>query len=170
MGLFKREKDPFAPSRYGDVFKSVRARQRKHMRHRWQWYVLGVFVTVTGLVGLGLWKYYQLQGKIHGGGPETARREEGKPFNALLVGSDSREGLTPEEQLELGANAVAGQRADTLILAHLDPANEHVVLVQFPRDLWVPLADGTENKINAALQEGPTYLHKTMEELTGLTI
>lgn len=174
MPLFRREKDPFSPSGYGDVFKSVRARQRRHMRQRWQWYVLGVFVTVTGLVGLGVWKYYQLQGVVQcrdpAKCPETTRREEGKPFNALLVGSDSREGLTPEEQLELGANPVAGQRADTLILAHIDPATNKVVLVQFPRDLWVPLADGSENRINAALQGGPKQLHRTVEQLTGLTI
>lgn len=174
MPLFRREKDPFAPSTYGDVFKSVRARQRKHMRQRWQWYVLGVFVSVTGLAGLGVWKYYQLQGNVQCREaricPETQKRVEGEPFNALLVGSDSREGLTPEEQLELGANPVGGQRADTLILAHLDPSADKVILVQFPRDLWVPLADGSENRINAALQGGPKQLHRTVEQLTGLTI
>jgi LCP family protein required for cell wall assembly len=169
--LFKRDRDPFAASRYSDVFKSVRARQRRHMTHRWQWIVLGVFVLITAICAYGIWKYYSLQGKLHCRDcPTPVERTEGEPFNALLVGSDSREGLTPEEQHELGANAVPGQRADTLILAHFDPADEHVVLVQFPRDLWVPLADGSENKINSALQEGPTFLHKTMEKLTGLTI
>lgn len=169
--LFKRDPDPFSPSRYGDLFKSVRGRQRRHMTHRWQWIVLGIFALVTAICGFGIWKYYSLQSQLHCPKcPDTPDRVEGEPFNALLVGSDSRRGLTPEEQHELGANAVAGQRADTLILAHFDPADDHVTLVQFPRDLWVPLADGNEDKINAALQQGPTYLHDTMEELTGLKI
>ena len=170
MALFKRDRDPFAASRYSDVFKSVRARQRKHMTHRWQWIVLGIFVLITAICGWGIWRYYELKCDISCPGPDTDRTVEGEPFNALLVGSDSRTGLTPEEQLELGANAVPGQRADTLILAHFDPADEHVTLVQFPRDLWVPLADGTENKINSALQQGSKFMHNTMEQLTGLTI
>ncbi|MGH2757180.1 MAG: LCP family protein [Actinomycetota bacterium] len=168
--LFKRERDPFAANRYGDVFKSVRARQRRHMTHRWQWYLLGAFVLITAICGWGIWRYYELKCDLACGGPNTPQREEGEPFLALLVGSDSRAGLTEAEQLELGANAVPGQRADTLILAHIDPETEQVILVQFPRDLWVPIAGGAENKINSALAGGPTRLLKTMTELTGLKI
>lgn len=170
MDLFKRDPDPFAASRYSSVFKSVRERQRRHMQRRWQWWVLGAFLVLTILGGAAVWKYYDLKCDISCGGPTTEKREEGKPFNALLVGSDSRAGLTPEEQHDLGANAVAGQRADTLILAHFDPANDHAVLVQFPRDLWVPIAGGGENRINAALENGPDQLVRTMENLTDLTI
>ena len=168
--LFKRERDPFAASRYGDVFKSVRARQRRHMTHRWQWYVLGIFVAITAVCGFLIWRYYDLQCDISCGGVDTVKREEGEPFLALLVGSDSRTGLTEEEQLELGANAVPGQRADTLILAHIDPETERVILVQFPRDLWVPIAGGGENKINSALEGGQERMLRTINELTGLEI
>ena len=173
MKLFKRDPDPFASSRYTSVFKSVRERQRRHIRKRWQWWVLGTFLVLTILGGAALWKWYQVQGDLHCQPPDdcpVTERQPGKPFNALLVGSDSREGLTPEEQLELGANAVPGQRADTLILAHLDPATERVILVQFPRDLWVPIAGGGENRINSALENGPGQLIRTMENLTGLDI
>ena len=170
MDLFKRDPDPFAASRYSSVFKSVRERQRRHMQKRWQWWVLGIFITLTILAGAAIWKYYSLKCAISCGGPAVPERVVGEPFNALLVGSDSREGLTPEEQLELGANFVPGQRADTLILAHFDPAEEQTVLVQFPRDLWVPLANGSENKINSALEGGPRHMLRTMEELTGLPI
>ncbi|HEV3473130.1 MAG TPA: LCP family protein [Actinomycetota bacterium] len=170
MDLFKRDPDPFASSRYSSVFKSVRERQRRHMQKRWQWWVLGIFLILTVLGGAAIWKYFDLKCQISCGGPQTSKREEGRPFNALLVGSDSREGLTPEEQLELGANAVPGQRADTLILAHFDPAEDHAVLVQFPRDLWVPIAGGGENRINAALEGGARQLLRTMTELTDLKI
>src|ERR671918_2282394 len=110
------------------------------------------------------------------------RRRKGRhlspePFTALLVGSDSREGLTEEEQDDLGAQdveadgtVISGERADTLILAHVDPETDKVTMVQFPRDLYVPLAGGGRGKINSALEEGKASLVQTVEDLTGLDI
>ncbi len=168
MNLFKRDPDPFASSRYTSVFKSVRERQRRHMQKRWQWWVLGVFLILTVLGGAAAWKIHQFQERIqHDAG--TTPEGEGEPFNVLLVGSDSRGDLTPEEQHELGANAVAGERADTLILAHVDPNDDHVIMVQFPRDLYVEMGDGA-GKINEALLGGRKALVRTIEDLTGLTI
>lgn len=40
---------------------------------------------------------------------------------------------------------------DTIMLAHIDPSENKVVLVSIPRDLWVPLLD---SKINAAYEFG----------------
>jgi LCP family protein required for cell wall assembly len=177
MSLFRRNKDSSGTARYSDVFRSARRRERKHMRHRWQWILLGIFLLLAGLAGYGVYYYYSLQADIQhptGGitdleGPDVV---EEKPFNVLLVGSDSREGLTPQQQLDLGAGTegVSGQRADTLILAHIDPSTDDVIMVQFPRDLWVPLAGGEKGKINAALQSGRTAVVKTVSELTGLDI
>jgi len=169
--LFKRDPDPFASSRYSDIFKSVRARQRKHMTHRWQWITLGVFVLITAICVVGIWKYRNIECKIRCGGEKLPQAEEGDPFNVLLIGSDSRTGLTPEEQLELAAGPAPGQRADTLILAHVDPTSDHITVVQFPRDLWVPIAgEDADNKINSALVGGPKQLVATMKQLTGLDI
>jgi LCP family protein required for cell wall assembly len=105
-------------------------------------------------------------------------KPEGEPFTALIVGSDSRAGLTEGEQDSLGADdidpttgeAITGQRADTLILAHVDPDTDHVIMVQFPRDLYVPLADGGNGKINTALESGIHSLIRTVKDLTGLPI
>jgi LCP family protein required for cell wall assembly len=171
MRLFKKGPDPFAPDRFGGMFKSVRRRERKHMRHWWQWALLAFFVGVAGIASYFTWLYYHTQGKIQEdiAGVESVD-DDAKPFNVLLVGSDSREGLTPEEQLSLGANPVGGERADTLILAHVDPETDHVIMIQFPRDLFVPIAGGEENKINAALSIGRGRLVATVEKLTGLQI
>ena len=147
------------------------------MRHRWQWIVLGVFLVLVAMGGYGAYYYYSLQGDIQHptGGIEPVEEEDkkqGKPHNVLLVGSDSREGLTAKEQIDLGAGAegVSGERADTLIIAHIDPSTDEVIMVQFPRDLWVPIAGGGKNKINSALQLGRTALVKTVSDLTGLEI
>ncbi|MGH2807761.1 MAG: LCP family protein [Actinomycetota bacterium] len=168
--LLRREPDPFAPSRYADIVKSVRRRERRHMRHWWQWALLGFFLLIIVGTAFAYWRYNQFAGQIQDEGINVAEREGLEPFNALLVGSDNRGDLTPEEQLELGAAAVGGDRADTLILAHIDPEENHVTMVQFPRDLYVPIAGDGTTKINAALAGGPDQLIGTVEQLTGLQI
>ena len=168
--LFRREPDPFAPDRYSGILRGYRERQRKHMRHWWQWAVLAVLVVFSVVGGYGVWLYYETQGDVQTELPGVEKADEAEPFNILLVGSDSREGLTEEEQLDLGANAVGGERADTLILAHIDPADDHVIMVQFPRDLWVPVSGLGDNKINAALEGGPNRLIETVKNLTGLPV
>ncbi|MEA2447708.1 MAG: hypothetical protein QOK47_1345, partial [Actinomycetota bacterium] len=136
MWPFKRDPDPFSSSRYGDMFKSVRTRERAHMRHWWQWALVGFFVLLLVLGGFLIWKYLDFAHKVACKSEcETDPVAEGKPFNALLVGSDNRGDLTEQEQLDLGADAVDGDRADTLILAHIDPATQNVTMIQFPRDL-----------------------------------
>lgn len=103
--------------------------------------------------------------------------ESEAPFIALLVGSDSREGLTEEEQERLGAQDVnpdgtpiTGERADTLILVKVDPATEHMTMVQFPRDLYVSFPDGSTGKVNAALDRGRPFLVESIEAITGLDL
>src|SRR5687768_17129410 len=113
---FKRQSDPFAASRYDSVFKSARMREKKRpwiLRHRWAWISLTVLVILGAAAGYAIYFYYHLQGEVQvdveGVDPPDDAIE---PFNVLLVGSDSREGLTEEEQEDLGADAVPGQRAD----------------------------------------------------------
>ena len=53
------------------------------------------------------------------------------------------------EQHDFGANPVEGERADTLILARIGPETNHIIMVQFPRDLYVPIDGGREDKIAA---------------------
>ena len=168
---FRRDPDPFSASRYGEMFRSARTRERKHMQHRWQWVALAIVVLVVGAAGWGLWRYLRVQGVIQVPVPGTEEEAVGDPFNVLLVGSDSRGDLTEEEQDDLGALAVDGARADTLIVGHVDPATNQVIMVQFPRDLWVPIAGtGGEGKINEALMYGREAVVKTVEDLTGIPI
>jgi len=172
MALFRKKKDSPPTASYGDVFRSARTRERKHFRHRWQWILLGVFVLLAAAGGYGLYYYYSLQGDVQTEVEGVVPRENrADPFNVVLVGSDSRSGLTEKEQLDLGAGDLEGEgeRADTLIVAHIDPETSKVTMVQFPRDLWVPV-NGKDDKINSALMGGPERLVKTVEDLSGLDI
>jgi LCP family protein required for cell wall assembly len=94
------------------------------------------------------------------------------PVNVIVLGSDSREGLTEEEQRAHGTTQdVGGQRSDTLILVHLDPRREKAVLVHFPRDLRVEIPGRGEDKINLAYNlGGPNLVVDTVKRFTGLPI
>jgi LCP family protein required for cell wall assembly len=160
-------------SRYSDVFRSMRTTGRRHMRHRWQWIALGVVIVLALMAAGVVYLYYSTAGTIQAevGGVQPVARDD-DPFNALIVGSDSRAGLSEKEQLELGAgdDGITGERADTLILAHVDPATNRVTMVQFPRDLWVQVPGEGRNRINSALLGGKSVLVRTVEDLTGLGI
>lgn len=100
--------------------------------------------------------------------------------NWLLVGSDSREGLTPEEEQQLHTGQDMGpQRADTIMIVHMGKGG--TTLVSLPRDSYVFIpehknADGStepqrRNKLNAAYgQGGAQLLVATVEFNTGLQI
>lgn len=102
--------------------------------------------------------------------PEPVERE--RPINVLILGSDTREGLTEEEQARIGTpEDVDGERSDTIILAHFDPRRDQAVLVHFPRDLLVEIPGNGRDKINAAFTVGGADLTvQTVRQLTGLKI
>jgi LCP family protein required for cell wall assembly len=94
------------------------------------------------------------------------------PSNILVLGSDTRRGLTPEQQEALGTpQTVTGERSDTIILLHIDPRREEAVVVHFPRDLLVEIPGHGSDKINAAYDlGGPSLAVRTVKEFTGLPI
>ncbi|MFP5369368.1 MAG: LCP family protein, partial [Actinomycetes bacterium] len=116
-------------------------------------------------------------------GQERAPVEDAGPRTVLIVGSDSREGLAPGEDFQgRGAEFVTGQRADTIILAHLYGDDDVAQLVSVPRDSWVTIPAHTdpetgepvparEAKINSAILEGgPSLLVQTVQQLSGLQV
>jgi LCP family protein required for cell wall assembly len=97
--------------------------------------------------------------------------------NYLILGSDSREGLSRDEQIRFGTDDDIGgeNRADTILLVHSDPRRDKAVILSFPRDLWVDIPGHGEGKINTAFQGGvdgggPDLVAKAVHELTGLRI
>ena len=88
----------------------------------------------------------------------------------LLVGSDSREGLTKAEKKKLGTGSTAGQRTDTIMILSIPPSGKPA-LISIPRDSYVPIPGNGTNKINAAYAfGGPELLVETVELNTGLRI
>lgn len=106
--------------------------------------------------------------------------EDTAGINWLFVGSDSRVGLTPEEQQQLHTGQDEGaQRTDTIMIVHI--GSNGTTLVSLPRDSYVFIPehialDGTnqpqiKNKLNAAYSSGgAALLVETVEFNTGLHI
>ncbi len=88
----------------------------------------------------------------------------------LLVGSDSREGLTAKQKKKLGTGSISGRRTDTMMLLYSPPSGEPA-LISLPRDSFVRIPGRGKNKLNAAYAfGGPQLLIKTIEHNTGVRI
>lgn len=91
------------------------------------------------------------------------------PMNVLVIGSDSRDGLSPEELLAMGTEAVGGNRTDTLFLLSVDGGR--AAMLSFPRDLYVTRCDGSKGRINAAFDiGGASCLVQTVSRTSGVAI
>lgn len=102
------------------------------------------------------------------------RPAAGAGTNWLLVGSDSREDLSPEQQAALSTGGDVGNgRTDTILLVHLPGllSGEHATMVSIPRDSYVEIPGYGTDKINAAFAVGgPSLLAQTVEQNTGLRL
>jgi LCP family protein required for cell wall assembly len=118
-------------------------------------------------------------------GLEDRPEKTSKALNYLLVGSDTREGLTKAElkALRVGSTATAaGGRSDTMLLVHISKDRDKAYLVSFPRDSLVTIPahlstngktqiPARQNKLNAAFSfGGAPLLIETIESETNLKI
>ena len=94
----------------------------------------------------------------------------GETANYLIVGSDSRQNVSPDDPtFGDDADEVGGSRSDTISVARINPAETEVQIVSFPRDLWLPLATGRTDRINSAYGQGRQVLIDTIEQNFGVT-
>ncbi|MGD9703347.1 MAG: LCP family protein [Acidimicrobiia bacterium] len=93
--------------------------------------------------------------------------------NYLLVGSDSRAGADPTDP-DFGGigdeSQTGGKRSDTIMVLRYDRGTGDVALVSLPRDLWVEIAGGGSNRINAAYAQGPEVLVATVQTALGIPV
>ncbi|WP_329132557.1 LCP family protein [Streptomyces sp. NBC_01476] len=108
------------------------------------------------------------------------RPPAGKGTNYLIVGSDSREGLTKEQEKQLHTGADSGQRTDSMMILHT--GDNGTTMMSLPRDSYVtiPAFTGQQthkryaastHKLNRAYSDGgPELLTRTIEYNTGIHI
>ncbi|MFA9431704.1 LCP family protein [Egicoccus sp. AB-alg2] len=157
-----------------------------------------VLLAVAALVAVGLWSLNASIDRVGvdglGEGPpvgasgdadgdgradEGADEEELDPraLTVLVLGSDSREVLTPEERRELGTGDAEGERTEVISLARLDPDDGEVRLLSIPRDTLLTRCDGTSGRVNAAYaigeldgRGGATCVVQTLSNWMGVRI
>jgi LCP family protein required for cell wall assembly len=101
--------------------------------------------------------------------PAGQRPPDQDGTNYLLVGSDSRAGLSAEQRKQLHTGNAAGQRTDTVVLVH--DGSGPTLTMSIPRDSLVPIPGHGTTKINAAFAfGGPKLLVRTVEQNTGIHI
>jgi LCP family protein required for cell wall assembly len=101
--------------------------------------------------------------------PEAGRPGEQPGTTYLMVGSDSRAGLTKEQRKELSTGNAGGQRTDTIMLLHTGSGPN--LLMSIPRDSIVEIPGHGTTKINAAYAYGgPKLLVQTIEQNTGIRV
>jgi LCP family protein required for cell wall assembly len=162
------------PSRPGGGGKYGGPRWRRWLRPR---RIVGVLaaVVVLALVG-GVATYFYLNGKLTRGAALAAfsgQPAPGSGTNWLIAGSDSRQGLTRQQELQYSTGQVGGSGAgdsDTIMILHI-PVSGRPMLISVPRDSYVNIPGYGMDKINAAFAfGGPALLAKTIESDTGLYI
>jgi LCP family protein required for cell wall assembly len=140
-----------------------------------------VLSTVLLLAGAGtyVWADTRLNQEVDLGAL-GGRVPPGEGTNYLVVGSDSRDGLSEKDKKDLNTGSTGGRRTDSVILLHTG-ANGTLML-SLPRDSWVtlpPYVDpdtgrsyrATPDKLNAAFSlGGPDLLVQTVERNTGVHI
>ncbi|MEV0999684.1 LCP family protein [Nonomuraea sp. NPDC050202] len=153
-------------------------------RRRWLRWVIAVTVTVVLLVtGVAVGVYARLTGNIEHEdvtaedlGATRPPKVAGTAMNVLIVGSDQRNGKNAKY------GRVAGERTDTIMLAHLSSKRDNAMVISFPRDSVVQLPACRATKglpgqqahvgmINESFNSGGiACTWKTIEALTGIHI
>jgi LCP family protein required for cell wall assembly len=101
--------------------------------------------------------------------PSGHRPADQSGTNYLLVGSDSRAGLTAAQRKALHTGNASGKRTDTIVLVHT--GSGPTLTMSIPRDSLVPIPGHGTTKINAAFAYGgPKLLVQTVEQDTGIHI
>jgi LCP family protein required for cell wall assembly len=99
---------------------------------------------------------------------EAASPSEARGF--LLVGSDSRAGLTDADRAQLTLGDFVGQRSDTMIYAAISEDRGAVTLVSLPRDLLVFDTEDRRRKLTETYAGGPDALVAAIQRNLGLPV
>lgn len=158
---------PVDPGGYDDGYDDEPRRRRRFPVGRVVLLLIVAWVAFMVFTPLHAWN----SGTKVDTSPAGTRPADSKGYNYLLVGSDSRAGLTEEQRKKYATGNAAGRRTDSIILVHVPAGGGKPALISLPRDSYVPIPGHGSNKINAAFAfGGPNLLVQTVEQVTDLHI
>ena len=114
----------------------------------WGWYLVGLADATAGRTDAI---------PAAGNTDVTGEDHAGAELNLLLVGKDSREGLTPEQQAEYSTGD-PGQvlNTDSMMLVNIPADGSGASFVSLPRDTYVSIPGFGESRLNSAYARGYT--------------
>jgi LCP family protein required for cell wall assembly len=137
-------------------------------RRRWGRALL-ILLLVLVLLAVGGYFYLDSRLKRENALDYPGRLSDTPGTNWLVVGSDSREGLSRQQRRDYATGRAAGRRTDSMMLLHTGAGG--TTLVSLPRDSYVPIPGHGSNKLNAAFAfGGPKLLVRTVEQASGVRI
>ncbi|MFC1414639.1 LCP family protein [Streptacidiphilus sp. N1-12] len=159
-----------SPRRRGRPGRQRRPGQRR--RRWWKVLLLAVLILLVllavAVAGTFVWADGKLV-KVAAITDYSGRPANGPGTNWLIVGSDSRAGLTARQEQDLHVGSDSGLNTDTIMVLH-QGANGPV-LMSIPRDSYVDIPGHGKDKINAAFAlGGAPLLVRTVELDTGIRL
>ncbi|MFC8365137.1 LCP family protein [Streptomyces griseorubiginosus] len=166
----------------GDPVGGRGPRPAPNWRKRIKWTAI---VVITGLVVTTVGTYFWADSKLNREvdlSKVIDRPEQGDGTNYLIVGSDSRAGLSSEQKKQLHTGSAEGKRTDSMMILHTGSSGDTLISLPRDSDVEIPTFVGSESgktykgtgrhvKLNAAYAEdGPELLVRTVEFNTGLRI
>ncbi|MFE1290412.1 LCP family protein [Streptomyces sp. NPDC058751] len=151
-------------------------------RRRIKWTAITL---VTTLVVVSVGTYFWADSKLNRDvdlSKVIDRPETGEGTNYLIVGSDSRAGMSDEEKKKLHTGSAQGKRTDSMMILHTGDNGSALISLPRDSDVVIPTFKGSESgktyqstgrhtKLNAAYaMDGPELLVRTVEANTGLRI
>ena len=139
----------------------------RRRRSPWRWLKLVLVLWLVFLLAVPLIVWRKVDRVDASPSDDRPSAQPGTTY--LLVGSDSRAGLTRKQELDLGTGRAAGRRTDSIMLLHTGSGPN--LLMSIPRDSIVPIPGHGTTKINAAFAfGGPRLLVRTIEQNTGIRV
>ncbi|MFJ8075170.1 LCP family protein [Streptomyces sp. NPDC096176] len=161
-------------------------RPRQDGRPRWgPRFVTTLSVLVLGVGGIGHAVVSSLDTEIARVDPFSDmknRPDEGRGMNVLIVGTDARDKITPEQKQKYRLGGAPCNCTDTIMLVHISRNRERASVVSLPRDSYAEIPEHTDIttgkhhkphpvKLNAAYAEGgPGLTVRTVEHMTKVKI
>lgn len=133
--------------------------------------IIALLILLAAGGGAFAWFYFNVNSRLSAGiDPQMqevlVRSKLDEPFYMLLLGVDKDNDRTEEW------GAYEGNfRADSIMLARIDPPNHRLTLVSIPRDTEVEYSDGSMGKINGVYSDGgAASMVKAVSKLAGVNI
>ncbi|HWN28679.1 MAG TPA: LCP family protein [Actinomycetospora sp.] len=134
---------------------------------------IGAVLAVLLLFVVGFAVYLDTQMTRTGALPEY-EGSSSSGTNWLIIGSDSRAGLTEATEQELSTGEVDGSRTDTMMLVHVGGFGGQTSLTSLPRDSILKIPGpgrNREGRLNSAYSlGGPELLVQTIEQAADIEI